>query len=352
MSRASARRRSWRSTTADATPDVAASARREHRGAGGRAGHAERDHGRCAWAPSCSPRCSSRRIEPASAAQQLEEHGIVPETAVLVAFRPGASARTTANLHHELAQRERASSRPLEHQRCLAAIPDTDEARSALRKALGPALPWASAIRCEGPTGLRTRPARRGGRRPRRTRWPGRWCATGRRRRCSCRARWGRRRSPPTARAGADPRLRRGARHGPDALAECVPRREPLVAALGRGAARAQADARLPHASRGGADRPRPPQHRRRSWSCGWPCARSSSAAARSGRNPSRRTRDRRAGARWCPAGRCRAGSRCSAGPRAAGPGRAPLERVAGIPRHVAALVADPLDDAHERQCV
>ena len=47
-----------------------------------------------------------RRIEPASAAQQLGEHGIEAERAVLVVFRPTVSVVKHRNLHHDLAQRE------------------------------------------------------------------------------------------------------------------------------------------------------------------------------------------------------------------------------------------------------
>jgi purine catabolism regulator len=79
-----------------------------------------------------------RGIEPASAAQQLAEHGIAPESAVLVAFRPAASAANQRNLHHELVQRELPHLILWSTQRCLAAIPDSDQAHAALRNALGP----------------------------------------------------------------------------------------------------------------------------------------------------------------------------------------------------------------------
>jgi purine catabolism regulator len=79
-----------------------------------------------------------RGIEPASAAQQLAEHGIAPESAVLVAFRPTASAANQRNLHHELVQRELPHLILWSTQRCLAAIPDSDQAHAALQNALGP----------------------------------------------------------------------------------------------------------------------------------------------------------------------------------------------------------------------
>lgn len=79
-----------------------------------------------------------RRIEPASAAQQLGEHGIVPEDAVLVSFRPAAAAANHRNLHHELAQRELPHLVLWSPQLCVVALPDTEEAHHALRRALGP----------------------------------------------------------------------------------------------------------------------------------------------------------------------------------------------------------------------
>jgi purine catabolism regulator len=78
-----------------------------------------------------------RRIEPASADGQLREHGLRADNAVLVAFRPSASAGGHRNLHHELAQRELAHLVLWSPQRCLVAIPDTEEARLALRGAVG-----------------------------------------------------------------------------------------------------------------------------------------------------------------------------------------------------------------------
>jgi PucR family transcriptional regulator, purine catabolism regulatory protein len=77
-----------------------------------------------------------RRIEPASAAQQLGEHGIDPEDAVLVSFRPTAAGHR--NLHHDLAQRELPHLVLWSPQRCLVALPDTGEAHEALRDVLGP----------------------------------------------------------------------------------------------------------------------------------------------------------------------------------------------------------------------
>ena len=81
-----------------------------------------------------------RGIEPTSAAQQLGEQGIVPESAVFVSSRPGASANHR-NLHHELAQREVPHLVLWSTERCLAAIPDTDQAHAALQNALGSDVP-------------------------------------------------------------------------------------------------------------------------------------------------------------------------------------------------------------------
>ncbi|HEY7453019.1 MAG TPA: PucR family transcriptional regulator [Thermoleophilaceae bacterium] len=78
-----------------------------------------------------------RRIEPASAAQQLGEHGIVPEDAVLVSFRPAPSAASNRDLHHELSQRGLPHLVLWSPQRCLVAVPDTGDAHGALRGALG-----------------------------------------------------------------------------------------------------------------------------------------------------------------------------------------------------------------------
>ncbi len=78
-----------------------------------------------------------RRIEPTSAAQQLGEHGIVPDSAVLVAFRPIASAANHRNLHHDLAQREVPHLVLWTPERCLVALPDTEQAQTALRGAVG-----------------------------------------------------------------------------------------------------------------------------------------------------------------------------------------------------------------------
>ncbi len=79
-----------------------------------------------------------RRIEPVSASQQLGEHGIAPEDAVLVAFRATSSAASHRNLHHELAQRALPHLVLWSPQLCLVALPDTDQAHEALRGALGP----------------------------------------------------------------------------------------------------------------------------------------------------------------------------------------------------------------------
>jgi purine catabolism regulator len=78
------------------------------------------------------------RIEPAAAAQRLEELGIVPESAVLVAFRPSPSAASHNNLHHELAQRGLPHLVLWSPQRYLVMLPDTEGARIGLRAAVGP----------------------------------------------------------------------------------------------------------------------------------------------------------------------------------------------------------------------
>jgi purine catabolism regulator len=79
-----------------------------------------------------------RRIDPGSAAQQLSEYGIAAEGAVLVAFRPSASVASHRNLHHELAQREVPHLVLWTPERCLVALPDTVQAHTALRGAVGP----------------------------------------------------------------------------------------------------------------------------------------------------------------------------------------------------------------------
>jgi purine catabolism regulator len=77
------------------------------------------------------------RIEPASAARQLDERGLTAETAVLVAFRPSASAGSHHNLHHQLAQRELPHLALSSPRRCLVLLPEGDEALGALRSAVG-----------------------------------------------------------------------------------------------------------------------------------------------------------------------------------------------------------------------
>jgi purine catabolism regulator len=98
--------------------------------------HAEREH-RLRLGSELFAAMLEHRIEPASAAQQLGELGIVPENAVLVAFHPSAAAASHRDLHHELAQRELHHLVLWNPQRCLVIVPDTDEARLALRTALG-----------------------------------------------------------------------------------------------------------------------------------------------------------------------------------------------------------------------
>ncbi len=98
--------------------------------------HAEREH-KLRLGSELLAAMLEHRIEPASAAQQLGEHGIIPENAVLVAFRPSASAASDPNLHHELAQRELPHLVLWGPQRCLVVVPDTDQARLDLRAAVG-----------------------------------------------------------------------------------------------------------------------------------------------------------------------------------------------------------------------
>ena len=99
--------------------------------------NAEREHGRRLGSELLAAMLD-RRIEPASAAQRLEEHGIAAETAVLMAFRPSGNGATDRDLHHELAQLGLPHVVVWGDQRCFAAVPDSDEARSALRGAVGP----------------------------------------------------------------------------------------------------------------------------------------------------------------------------------------------------------------------
>jgi len=78
-----------------------------------------------------------RRIDPSSALRELGEHGISPEKAVLVAFRPGPSRADEGNLHHEFAQRGLPHLIRWDPSRCLVAVPDSEEAFGALRSAVG-----------------------------------------------------------------------------------------------------------------------------------------------------------------------------------------------------------------------
>jgi PucR family transcriptional regulator, purine catabolism regulatory protein len=78
-----------------------------------------------------------RSLEPASALRQLREHGIAPETVVLVAFRPRGGVKE-GDFHHELAQHRLAHLVMWDGQRSLVAVPATDGALTALRNALGP----------------------------------------------------------------------------------------------------------------------------------------------------------------------------------------------------------------------
>jgi PucR family transcriptional regulator, purine catabolism regulatory protein len=78
-----------------------------------------------------------RRLDPASALRQLEEHGIAPEHVVLVAFRGPTSGSAERDLHHELAQRGLPHLVLWNAGRSLLAVPDRGEAFEALRGALG-----------------------------------------------------------------------------------------------------------------------------------------------------------------------------------------------------------------------
>ena len=93
---ASVLRRWWRSTTAR-TPRTSRSCTtpRTSPALEVERVNAERDHGRRLGSELLAAMLE-RRIEPASAVQRLEEHGIVAETAVLMAFRPTRTGRAIA----------------------------------------------------------------------------------------------------------------------------------------------------------------------------------------------------------------------------------------------------------------
>ena len=80
-----------------------------------------------------------RTLEPASALRQLREHGIEPESVVLVAFRVHDGAGQS-DLHHQLAQRKLTHLLCRDAQRGLAVVPDTDASLAVLRSALGTAV--------------------------------------------------------------------------------------------------------------------------------------------------------------------------------------------------------------------
>ncbi len=82
-----------------------------------------------------------RRLEPASAQQQLDEHGISAASACLVSFGPSPSGADEGNLHHELAQRGVPHLILWDPNRCLLAVPDGAAALSALRTAVGAEVP-------------------------------------------------------------------------------------------------------------------------------------------------------------------------------------------------------------------
>jgi purine catabolism regulator len=78
----------------------------------------------------------NRGLEPTTALHQLDEHGISPDEAVIVAFRPGVRDRDD-DLHHELAQRGVVHLLLSDVKRRLAAVRDDETSLAALRNALG-----------------------------------------------------------------------------------------------------------------------------------------------------------------------------------------------------------------------
>ena len=78
-----------------------------------------------------------RRLDPVSAGRRLGEHGLEPEGAVLVAFRPPAD---DGELHHQLAVRGVAHLLHRNGQHVLVAVADEDDALHALREGLGAGL--------------------------------------------------------------------------------------------------------------------------------------------------------------------------------------------------------------------
>lgn len=78
-----------------------------------------------------------RRLDPVSGGRRLGEHGLEPEGAVLVAFRPPPAPEDDRDLHHQLAVRGVAHLLYRNGQHVLVALADQDDALHALREALG-----------------------------------------------------------------------------------------------------------------------------------------------------------------------------------------------------------------------
>jgi PucR family transcriptional regulator, purine catabolism regulatory protein len=98
--------------------------------------NAEREHRRRLGAELLAA-LLARRLEPLSAVRQLDEHGMVSESMVLVASAPPSSRPREGEVHHELAQRGVAHLVLWDARRCLVAVPDDERSLDALRDALG-----------------------------------------------------------------------------------------------------------------------------------------------------------------------------------------------------------------------
>jgi PucR family transcriptional regulator, purine catabolism regulatory protein len=97
--------------------------------------NAEREHAR-RLGSELMTHLLDRRLEPNSALHRLREHGIAPDSVVLVAFRPRRSA-AEHDLYHELAQRGLPHLVLWDARHSLVAVPDTEAAFETLRKAVG-----------------------------------------------------------------------------------------------------------------------------------------------------------------------------------------------------------------------
>lgn len=98
--------------------------------------HAEREQSRRRGSELLAQMLEGRH-EPAAALRELEERGIAPERAVLVAFRGGTGGAGQPDLHHALAQRGLAHLLLWAASSSLVALPDGAGALSDLRAALG-----------------------------------------------------------------------------------------------------------------------------------------------------------------------------------------------------------------------